>query len=353
MGWEQRLVRRYPALRSVGSRLPVVGPMERRIEQLAGELAAERARADSVGALAAENHVAIQELTEALSQERAEAAMWSAHQNFAPGHYYSPVPHVGEALARVQGWADRDLQEAGIHLGLEEQWGLLDELAPYLVDHGLPLHREEGRRYWRHNDWFAYSDGVFLAALVRHLQPDRVVEVGSGFSSACMLDTRDAHGGFPHSLTFIDPEPERLRSLLVEADTAHVTVLAQQVQDVDLSVVRSLRTGDILFIDSSHVLKTGSDVAWYLQALLPSVAVGVWIQIHDICYPFEYFPHWIEAGWGWNEAYALQSFLQFNDSFRIALWPTALWAQDSARMEAAFPEYTLNKGGSIWLRRCA
>src|SRR5690606_38963391 len=114
------------------------------------------------------------------------------------------------------------------------------------------------RRYWLDNPAYAHGDGVVLHAMLRHLRPARIVEVGSGYSSALILDTVDRW--LPDTeLTFVEPHPELVEGLLRPGDERRVTIHRVPVQDVDPAVFAVLGAGDVLFIDSTHVAKAGSD----------------------------------------------------------------------------------------------
>lgn len=149
--------------------------------------------------------------------------------------------------------------------------------------------------------------------------------------------------------TFIEPYPERLKSLLTPHD--NVRIIEEKLQDVDTDIFSSLQAGDILFIDSTHVSKIDSDVNLYLFNILPRLAKGVLIHIHDIPYPFEYYKEWIYNGRAWNEAYMIRTFLQFNTSFKIKFWGSYF---ENVHKELYFKHMPLCAkcpGGSLWLEK--
>src|SRR5262249_30901378 len=154
-------------------------------------------------------------------------------------------------------------------------------------------------RYYFRNEWFGYADALVLYGMIRYLRPRRVIEVGSGFSSAVMLDTNDLFCGGRVALTFVEPYPDRLFSLLRGSDRDKHTVIARPVQDVDLSLFQALSDNDILFVDSSHVSKVGSDVNHLIFQILPALADNVVVHFHDIFYPFEYPKDWVYEGRAW------------------------------------------------------
>lgn len=271
-----------------------------------------------------------------------------------PGHYYSPIPdfkQVERDEARIFPPWPRAIP--GIDMREQEQLGLVRELASYYQD--MPFHDDpvKGLRYHLHNDSYEYSDGILLHCMLRHLKPRRLVEVGSGFSSCVTLDTDELFLGKRTQLTFIEPYPQLLHSLISDADRERVTILPQPLQAVDLSVFESLEAGDILFIDSTHVSKVDSDVNRLFFEILPCLKPGVHIHIHDIFHPFEYPKQSFRAGRAWNELYLLRAFLQFNTAFEIVLMNTFLEHFHEDFFRQHMPLCLVNPGGSIWLRRAA
>jgi hypothetical protein len=234
-------------------------------------------------------------------------------RTYPPGDFYSPLPDRAEIPSEIP--PRRDIP--GVDLREEQQLALLEQLGTLAAD--LPFHEEASAalRYWFGNEWFSYCDATVLHTMLRHFRPRRVVEVGSGFSSAVMLDTRDLFLERTTHYTFIDPYPQRLQSLLRPNDQGRCDVLPVKVQQVPMSVFEALSKDDILFVDSSHVVKVGSDVAWIVFEILPRLASGVVVHFHDIPWPFEYPTSWFRAGRAWNEAYFLRALLQDSERFEI------------------------------------
>ena len=107
----------------------------------------------------------------------------------------------------------------------------------------------------------------------------------------------------------------------------------------------------MLFVDSTHVSKVGSDVNGILFEILPSLSKGVLVHCHDIFWPFEYPKEWIREGRAWNEAYVLRAFLQFKDTFEILFFADYLHKYERSWMKTNMPPYPRNTGGNIWIRR--
>ena len=152
-------------------------------------------------------------------------------------------------------------------------------------------------------------------------------------------------------LVFIEPYTDRLMGLLGEGDHQQVEILEQPLQAVDPSLFSTLQSGDILFIDSTHVSKAGSDVNLLFFEIIPRLHPGVYVHVHDVFYPFEYPERWIMAGRAWNENYLLRSFLQFNTSFEVTLFPHMMHLRHAQWMEEHLPITRKQRGGSFWMRR--
>ncbi len=120
-----------------------------------------------------------------------------------------------------------------------------------------------------------------------------------------------------------------------------------------MEVFSALQAGDVLFIDSTHVLKTGSDVAWLYGDLLPALNEGVYVHIHDMFYPFEYPREWVLEGRAWSEVYVVRAFLAFNTDFEIVLFNDWLGTFHRDRIAAELPLMLANSGGALWLKRTA
>jgi predicted O-methyltransferase YrrM len=282
-------------------------------------------------------------------QLRADVAHWKTWMS--PGHFYSPIPSIDEVRAReAEIFAPPPPTLPGIDLRAEEQVALVRELARFYGEMPFPREQSPETRYWFENWAYSYADAIFLYSMLRLLQPRRVIEAGSGFSSAAMLDTADRW--LPDtSFTFIDPDTTTLGALLRPADHERVTVVRAQLQDVPLTMFEALGPNDILFIDSTHVSKTGSDVNRILFDILPRLASGVHVHFHDVFYPFEYPKEWVYEGRAWNEGYILRAFLEFNDTFEIALFGTWLARFHRELLDAVMPLTRENPGGSLWLRK--
>jgi predicted O-methyltransferase YrrM len=269
-----------------------------------------------------------------------------------PGHFYSPIPSLDDVArdeARLFGPWPREIP--GIALREAEQLALLDRLQPYYPDGVFPVEKAAGFRYYFENLAYGYSDAVFYHMMIRYLKPKRIIEVGSGYSSCMALDTNELFLGNTVACTFIEPYPDVLLSLVSGEDRERVEVIATRLQDVSLERFAALEENDILFVDSTHVSKIGSDVNHIFFEIMPLLRPGVYVHFHDIFYPFEYLRDWIYEGRAWNEAYLLRAFLTLNTSFEIVLFNTFLERFHRERFARQMPLCLRNEGGSIWIRK--
>lgn len=276
-----------------------------------------------------------------------------------PGHYYSLIPDLEEVKLRKEKIFHNENID-GIDLGLEHQLELLNELKEFYkqipYNFSDPLTDQKlSYRYKTGNEYYRYGDAIFLFCMMLHLKPRRIIEVGSGHSSAMMLDINE---NFLHNsvhLTFIEPFPEeRLCGLLQKEDRKNTVVLKSFVQETDVEIYKSLEANDILFIDSSHVSKPGSDVNFIVFDILPILKPGVVIHFHDVFFPFELPASWVlKRKWFWNENYILRAFLMNNPDYEIILFNNFLYRKHRLWFEKEMPEALIDweHTGSIWIRK--
>lgn len=265
-----------------------------------------------------------------------------------PGHFYSIVPSdedVARAKATLAGAGPTlpglDLTPEGLVAPFEERAALVRDW-----DGG----EGGGGRYHARNDAFDIGDACMLRATLLLSRPARLVEVGSGWSSACTLDTVE-EAGLSTAITFVEPYPEALLARLRPADHDRVEIRQAEVQAVPTEVFAELDRGDVLFIDSSHVFKPGSDVDDYFARILPAVRPGVHVHIHDIFWPFEVPAAWLDEGRAWNEGHALRNFLCGNPHWEVTVFNDYFQRYQRPVLAAGLPQAIENPGGSIWLRR--
>jgi hypothetical protein len=258
-------------------------------------------------------------------------------------------------LATRQGqiWHGRD-EMAGVRWNASQQLDLLQNaLKGYVAEIDYPVQQPKtGIGYYYNNDQFPVLDAEVLYCMLCHFQPKRMIEIGSGFSSLITADVNRRKFGERLDFTCVEPYP---RQFLRDGVPGISRLMMSKVEDLDLGVFASLEEGDFLFIDSSHVAKTGSDVNYLFFEVIPRLKKGVMIHVHDIFLPDEYPKEWVlREGRSWNEQYLLRAFLQFNDAFEV-VWGSHFMATRFAKeVHAVFPRFpSLGGGGSIWIRKTA
>ncbi|MEQ9425277.1 MAG: class I SAM-dependent methyltransferase [Cyclobacteriaceae bacterium] len=267
------------------------------------------------------------------------------------GHFHSPINSKTELLKREANiWGSYSESLVGIDLNENRQLELLNSFKEFYRELPFTSQPRNGHRFYFENEMYSYGDSIFLYCVIRKFNPKRIIEVGSGFSSALMLDTNKLHYNNKIECTFIEPYPERLNSLLMEGE--RINLIQQFVQDVNIELFDQLEADDLLFIDSSHVAKTGSDLNFLIFEVLPRLKKGVKIHFHDIFYPFEYPKSWLlEDRRDWNENYFLRAFLSGNTEFKIIAFNTYMEEFQENWFKKNMPLCLKNKGGSIWLER--
>jgi predicted O-methyltransferase YrrM len=280
-----------------------------------------------------------------------QTSEWAPFVRFAaPGHFYSPIPLLGELAAdRSRIWV-QPASLPGIDINAAGQRAVFERLVDALGGEDLPDEPTPERRYHARNVAFGVGDALVLQGMLRVHRPRRIVEIGSGYSSALMLDVLERDLPDTH-VTFVEPYTELLRSLMRPGDDERSAIIEARAQDLDAGVVTELGAGDVLFVDSTHVVRPGSDVCRIVLDLLPRVAPGVIVHVHDMFWPFELPMPWVEEGRLWSECYLIRALLTDNPSWEILLFNDHLAHHQRELPTARLPRFLDNPGGSLWLRR--
>ena len=265
-------------------------------------------------------------------------------------HYYEPafLAATGDALGPA-----RDLP--GIDFRVSHQIALLQQFDVSSELRRFPETRpaDDASTYYYDNGWFESGDAECLYAVLRHFKPRRMIEIGSGFSTliaaAALRENRAEDCPSVH--TCIEPYSNRWLEEITD-----LSVLRSRVEEVGSELFHELGSGDVLFIDSSHMIRPGGDVLFEYLQVLPSLNEGVLVHIHDIFTPYDYPRKWIaEEGRFWNEQYLVEAFLSFNTQFEILLALNMLARQRPREFASTFPVYAAQGEaralGSLWLRR--
>ncbi len=271
---------------------------------------------------------------------------------YPPGHFYSPIVSVDELRSREKEiWKETATESIeGVDFNTTAQLEWLARLEEFYGEMPFTDEAKDGLRYYFKNNYYSYTDGIVLYGMMRCIKPKRIIEIGSGYSSAVMLDTNHLFFNDSIDLSFVEPYPDRLNSLLTSEDHNRSKLYQQNVQTIPIDVFEELEEGDFLFVDSSHVAKTGSDVNHLIFEILPKLASGVVVHFHDVFYPFEYPKKWVFQGRNWNEDYFLRAFLMYNNEFEILVFSDYLHKFHKESFKN-MPLTYKNAGGNLWLRK--
>ena len=272
-----------------------------------------------------------------------------------PNHFYQPIPDTRKLPDNL--W-NKETLLTGIEMNDEEQLKLLSAFCSnYKKEYDLfPENKTQiPYQYYINNGLFELADGIILYSMIRHFKPAKIIEIGSGnstcISAQAILKNKKENSSYNCDLTAIEPHPnETLKS----GFPGFTKLIQDEVQNIPVSEFEKLEENDILFIDSSHVLKIGSDVQYEFFEILPKLNKGVLIHVHDIFLPGEYPKGWILRDHVFvNEQYLLQAFLTYNDHFKV------IWAGHYMRMKYhdmlkdAFGRYETDDRwpASFWIKK--
>lgn len=260
-------------------------------------------------------------------------------------HYYEPLfnlKHISKSLRE-----DRNLP--GINLNLTEQLELLNSFDCNQELLSIPNKRLNDTEFYFNNGSFESGDAEYLYNMIRTYKPSQILEIGSGNSTLMAKKAVDKNKELnpTYNCEHICIEPFEMPWL----ENLNVNVVREKVEDLDKSVFKNLKANDILFIDSSHVIRPQGDVLCEYLEILPILNSGVIVHIHDIFTPKDYLNEWVlEHNRFWNEQYLLEAFLSMNNHYRIIGALNYLkhnhWQLLSSKCPYLLPE---REPGSFWM----
>jgi hypothetical protein len=272
--------------------------------------------------------------------------------------YYSPLPSRRRLTSTMTRWT-KPSSLLGVAYDLAEMEVTLADLVCRYHGEFMGLLPYEEALALGFGPGYTRLDALVLYAMLRAKKPSRYVDVGSGLSTyyASLAGLKNASEGRPMQITCVEPHPfEALKTI------PGITVLQHEVQDLGLELFTGLREDDVLFIDSSHIVRLDGDVPFLFLEVLPALRTGPLVHIHDIPFPYHcpYPPkYWIYEGvwpmW-WNESMLLHALLCGNKQFAVTLSTPLIRFHDEAFLKGLIPGYqTLdeepNTFSSIWLKR--
>jgi len=269
--------------------------------------------------------------------------------HITPVHFYSPIPDT------------RELDEAypppsslvGIDLRTEFQLKLLEEVFPqYAIEYNaFPSQPADPTAFYLNNDAFNGIDPHVYYCFVRHIFSQVIIEVGSGYSTLLGFQAIQVNNTSAR-LIVIDPWPRDFTSDFLRVNGRRIEYIPAKVQEVAIDLFLQLQENDILFIDGSHVVRTGSDVCFLFQEVIPRLSEGVIVHFHDIFLPFDYPKEWVvEKHVFWTEQYMLQAYLTENSHAEVLFAAHFISSEYPDMVRTAFPNALWWGGGSFWIRK--
>jgi Methyltransferase domain len=256
-----------------------------------------------------------------------------------PVHYYAPVPNIIELERTTDVWAKPSAM-SGVHVDLDEQ---IDNLRRICT----PFEREFCRNpHYQHainqpfgsgrSRFFGYIEAQVLHAVIRHYKPARLIEIGGGVPTYCAsqalaINRREGVNG---QISCIEPDPiDAIKNI------DNVNLIARPIQDVPLEHFIQLQANDIVFIDSNHAVKAGSEVNYIVLEILPIIPKGVLVQFHDIYLPYDYNRDVLRTFLHPNETALVAAFLACNTRYKILFALSMLHYERRQQMQSVLPEY--------------
>lgn len=233
-------------------------------------------------------------------------------------HFYEPIPNIS--------WIKKNYDENKLFFPAGTKWDFANielSVSKAITEYGGEFTAETDQQGYRDNYYFFGWDALCLYTYLRSKKIKTVVEIGQGFSTlihlAALGKNRSAH---KVATKFISIDPySRLESQQSSANSSEVSIECKRVQEVDAEKLLSLLGPyTLLFVDSSHVYKTGSDVEFLMREVYPYLPSGTHLHIHDIYSPYPWpKKNFVERKWFWNEQDMLEQFLAFNEHFSLEL----------------------------------
>ncbi|MBN1185857.1 MAG: hypothetical protein JXB49_26485 [Bacteroidales bacterium] len=300
-------------------------------------------------------------LNRAIGDKRNKMTFLCKHCEFMrfvpPGHIYSPIP--SSKNFKISERINQDVFE-GLKFNEQKQLDLLTTLCNY--EHLIPEfpdYPKENYRFFYRNNYFSYPDVSILICALLHFKIRKIVDIGGEkISPALILDLNETlFKDNPIELIVIQPE---LLASNIDQNNENLTIIKENIQDVDRSIFKDLQENDLVFLDTTHNIKRGSDVNYIAYHILPILGKGVKVHLHDIYYPFEYPKEYFFEGKYWNEIYFWKAFLMFNEAFEIELFNSYFEHKYRDFMDKSFSKYfngikgelaIQGMGSSLWLKR--
>jgi hypothetical protein len=257
--------------------------------------------------------------------------------NILPCHFYSEIPNFKE-LRRNEYWK-KPRSMIGVHgTDIESQFAFIKECCcEDLIERQRKGDIYDYCRNENGEPGFGPAEADFLYCFIYTKRPNRIIQVGAGLSTAVMLlASEESH--YKPEIICVDPYPNKF---LEKSDRANkIRLIPRKVQLVDLEMLTELGSNGLLFIDSTHTVKPGSDVNYLILEVLPRLKEGIWVHFHDIYFPFDYSRDILGGGLFFsNESVFLHTFLIDNPRYTLRASLGMLHYANPSKLQKFLPNY--------------
>jgi len=254
-----------------------------------------------------------------------------------PNHYYSGIPNFLE-LNKEDYWKEHSTM-VGVHgTDLEPQLNFMTQCVDAVKDKGVlkNLNIINKAREDQGENGFGVIEADFLYCFILYVKPKKIIQVGCGVSTSVILRAAEENNQ-KVAITCIEPFPSVYLKEL--AEQGKIELITNSAQQVEIDKLTALDEGDLLFNDSTHTVKVGSEINRIILEVLPRLKSGVHVHFHDIYFPFDYQRNLQETLYFWNESTLLHSFLIHNSKYKILVSQSMLHYQRIDVLCTLFPNY--------------
>jgi predicted O-methyltransferase YrrM len=263
-------------------------------------------------------------------------------------HYYEPQ----FAFRRLRRSLRQDRLLPGLDMNVEEQLSILRSFCYQEELLRFPLHTRKAHEFAYNDGPFRSGDCEYLYAMIRRFKPARILEIGAGHSTLMIRNAVRANRAenTDYACDHICIEPYEVAWL----EGVGVRVIREKVETLTVELFQSLRRNDILFIDSSHIVRPQGDVLFLYQQVMPKLNSGVLIQVHDIFTPKDYLDDWLlNKTLFWNEQYILEALLTDTTKYRVIAAVNYLKHNHAEIIRSRLPildkQFETREPGSFWI----
>jgi predicted O-methyltransferase YrrM len=267
--------------------------------------------------------------------------------HFQINDYYSPLNSFDFLKNNIDLWKNRD---CNIDWDIDYQISIAKIVGDYVLElKDIPIDHSSGKiEYCWNNPMWNNADALVQYGIIRHYKPKKIVEIGCGWSSL-LMNIAVSKNETLTDVVQVEPFPNIAIFKLLPKNWL---LCHSPLQRAPIEIFKSLKSGDICFYDGSHCSKAGSDVNWFFFEILPVLAPGVIIHIHDIFLPNDYPDEWIfERGQTWNEQYLLHAFLMNNPHYKILIANSYLYKSCSNVLDSFYKGIQPSYGCSFWMQK--